>query len=44
MERITEKWRKGSANWPANVALPARGGSYYSSRPVTSEEPIISTV
>jgi hypothetical protein len=44
MERTIEKSRTGSANWPACVALPARGGSYYSSRPVTSGELIISTL
>ena len=41
---IIEKWRMGSANWPASAASPARGGSCSSSRPVTIAGPIISTV
>jgi hypothetical protein len=44
MGRTIENSRTVSANWPASVASPARGVSYFSSRLVTSAEPIISTV
>lgn len=34
----------GSASWPASVVSPAREGSYCSSQPITTGEPIISNV
>jgi len=42
--RTIEKWRTGSAHWPASAASRAREGSSCSSRPVTTAEPIISSV
>ena len=42
--RTIEKWRTGSARWPASAASRAREGSSCSSRPVTTAEPIISSV
>jgi hypothetical protein len=44
MERTIEKSRTGCVNWPANVVWRARGGNYCTLRPVTSGEPIISSV
>jgi hypothetical protein len=37
-----EKWRAAFANWLISVASRAHEGSYYTSQPVTTGEPIIS--
>jgi hypothetical protein len=37
-----EKWRAAFATWLASVDWLARAGSFYTSQPVTSGEPIIS--
>jgi hypothetical protein len=44
MGRIIEKSRTVYASWPAGVASPGPGGSYCSSRQVTTVEPITSTI